>query len=113
MSIESNIDQILQMRSKMEKEKRVSLNDFVIKAVASSLQEVPSVNVQWVNNSSVVQPTIDISVAVDTGTGLITPIVKNASSLRIYEISQEVKKLVEKAKVGKLKPEEFMGGTFT
>ncbi|XP_024397031.1 dihydrolipoyllysine-residue acetyltransferase component 1 of pyruvate dehydrogenase complex, mitochondrial [Physcomitrium patens] len=93
----------------------VSVNDFVIKAAALALKEVPDANAFWddkvgdrVNNNS-----IDISIAVATDKGLITPILKNADQKSLSTISAEVKTLVEKARNGKLKPHEFQGGTFS
>jgi len=92
---------------------KVSINDFVIKAVATALQYVPEINSTLVKEEPVPQNNIDISVAVATPSGLITPIVKNASEKSIQQISAEVKELAAKAKDNKLKLDEFQGGTFT
>ena len=92
---------------------KVSINDFVISAVAGALQYVPQLNANVVNEEPVYSSNIDISVAVATPNGLITPIVKSANTKAVQEISQEVKELAGKAKENKLKLDEFQGGTFT
>ncbi|KAL3471822.1 2-oxoacid dehydrogenases acyltransferase-domain-containing protein [Aspergillus californicus] len=96
---------------------KLSVNDFLIKACAAALRKVPQVNSSWIEeNGQVVirqHNNIDISVAVATPTGLITPIVKNAQGLGLSSISNQVKELGKRAKENKLKPEEFQGGTFT
>ena len=92
---------------------KVSINDFVISAVAAALQYVPQINANVVNEEPQYMENIDISVAVATPNGLITPIVKNANMKSVQEISAEVKDLAGKAKENKLKLDEFQGGTFT
>jgi len=92
---------------------KVSINDFVIKAAATALQYVPQINANVVNEELVPQSNIDISVAVATPAGLITPIVKDAASKPIQQISADVKELAGRAKDNKLKLDEFQGGTFT
>merc|ERR1719481_327801 len=91
----------------------VSVNDFVIKAVATALQYVPELNATLVNEEVKMQNIIDISVAVATPAGLITPIVKDAGGKNIQQISATVKELAARAKDNKLKLDEFQGGTFT
>jgi len=92
---------------------KVSINDFVIKAAATALQYVPSINANVVDDELVAMTNVDISVAVATPAGLITPIVKDAVSKSIQEISANVKELAGRAKENKLKLDEFQGGTFT
>ncbi|KAL2825268.1 dihydrolipoamide acetyltransferase component of pyruvate dehydrogenase [Aspergillus cavernicola] len=96
---------------------KLSVNDFLIKACAAALRKVPQVNSSWrEENGQVVirqHNTVDISVAVATPVGLITPIVKGAQGLGLASISNQVKELGKRAKDNKLKPEEFQGGTFT
>merc|ERR1711988_229294 len=92
---------------------KVSINDFVISAVAGALQYVPQLNANVVNEEPQYMSNIDISVAVATPNGLITPIVKNANTKSVQDISAEVKELASKAKENKLKLDEFQGGTFT
>ncbi|TYK11734.1 dihydrolipoyllysine-residue acetyltransferase component 1 of pyruvate dehydrogenase complex [Cucumis melo var. makuwa] len=94
---------------------KVSVNDIVIKAVAVALRNVHGANAYWddVKGEVVFCDSIDISIAVATEKGLMTPIVRNADLKTISAISSEVKELAEKARAGKLKPDEFQGGTFS
>jgi pyruvate dehydrogenase E2 component (dihydrolipoamide acetyltransferase) len=96
---------------------KLSVNDFLIKACAAALRKVPQVNSSWTEeNGQVVirqHNSVDISVAVATPVGLITPIVKNAQGLGLSSISNQVKDLGKRARDNKLKPEEYQGGTFT
>jgi len=92
---------------------KVSINDFVIKAAATALQYVPQINANVVDEELMPVSNIDISVAVATPAGLITPIVKDAAGKPIQQISADVKELAGRAKENKLKLDEFQGGTFT
>ncbi|BCS28668.1 putative pyruvate dehydrogenase complex, dihydrolipoamide acetyltransferase component [Aspergillus puulaauensis] len=96
---------------------KLSVNDFLVKACATALLKVPQVNSSWVEeNGQVVirqHNSADISVAVATPAGLITPIVKSAQGLGLSSISNQIKDLGKRARDNKLKPEEFQGGTFT
>jgi len=113
-TVDSYVDSIISLRKKLKEDGiAVSVNDFIIKAAAVALQRVPKVNAQWTNNGVQLLANIDVSVAVASDTGLITPIIKDAIGLGIAEISGEMKVLSDKARKGKLQPHEFMGGTFT
>ncbi|OGE49155.1 hypothetical protein PENARI_c023G02926 [Penicillium arizonense] len=96
---------------------KLSVNDFLVKACAVALQKVPQVNSSWqeVDGQAVIRQhkTADISVAVATPVGLITPVVKNVSGLGLSSISNQIKDLGKRARDNKLKPEEYQGGTFT
>lgn len=94
---------------------KVSFNDFVIRACALALREHPNTNSGFnsATQSIILFKTIDISVAVSVEGGLITPIVRCADFKNLGEISSEVKELAGRAKAGKLKPEEYKGGSFT
>ncbi|KAK9475471.1 2-oxoacid dehydrogenases acyltransferase-domain-containing protein [Dipodascopsis tothii] len=94
---------------------RLSVNDFLIKAMALASLQVPTANSAWLESDGVIRQysVVDVSVAVSTPTGLITPIVKNAHAKGLATISSEVKALGKKARDGKLKPEEYTGGTIT
>jgi len=93
---------------------KISVNDLVIKAAATALQYVPEVNINSVGDDDFqVMPSVDISVAVATESGLITPIVRNVPSLALNQISDTVRELAVRAKAGKLQLDEFQGGTFT
>ena len=96
---------------------KLSVNDFLIKACAVACKKVPAVNSSWREEGGQTfireYHTVDVSVAVATPIGLVTPIVKNADSIGISAISSAVKDLGKRARDGKLKPEEYQGGTFT
>ncbi|KAK1382587.1 Dihydrolipoamide acetyltransferase component of pyruvate dehydrogenase complex [Heracleum sosnowskyi] len=111
------LDPLLSFRKEL-KEKynvKVSVNDIVIKAVAIALKNVPEANAFWNDEKGeiVLCDSVDISIAVATEKGLMTPIVRNADQKSISVISLEVKELAEKARTGKLLPNEFQGGTFS
>lgn len=94
---------------------KVTFNDFVIRACALALKEHPNINSGFnsTNQSVILFKTVDIAVAVTVEGGLITPIVRHADYKNLGEISVEVKELAIRAKLGKLKPEEYKGGSFT
>ncbi len=92
---------------------KISVNDMVIKCASLACIKVPTANSSWLDSAQRVYDYVDMSVAVQTEKGLLTPIVKNAHTKRLGEIAREMKELADKAKAGKLKPEEFQGGTFT
>ncbi|KAK4057815.1 hypothetical protein OIO90_001034 [Microbotryomycetes sp. JL221] len=92
---------------------KLSVTDFIVKAAALALQDVPEVNSGWHGDFIRQYHTQDVCVAVATPTGLITPIVRNAGAKGLATLSSEAKSLVKKAREGKLKPEEYQGGSFT
>ncbi|KAK0408067.1 hypothetical protein QR680_003757 [Steinernema hermaphroditum] len=124
LSSEINMDEILKVRTKLNKmlEKqagatdkpvKLSVNDFVIKAVALACLRVPEANSFFMDTFIRQNHNVDVSVAVSTEAGLITPIIFNAHSKGLSTISQEISSLAAKAREGKLQPHEFQGGTFT
>ncbi len=117
LNIAVNIDPLMKLRAEMNDKAggkyKLSVNDFIIKAVALALKKVPAANASWNGNSILFYETADISVAVATPTGLITPIIKAAESKPLPDISAEMKDLAQRAKDNKLKPTEFQGGTFS
>lgn len=117
LTVECQLDALLEARKSInaeaEGEYKLSVNDFVIKAVAESLQKYPAANVAWTEEAILQFKHSDVSVAVATESGLITPIIKKAEEKSLREISDEMKELAGKAREGKLKPEEFQGGTFS
>ena len=117
LTIDCLIDDLLAAREKLNAEAKgaykLSVNDFVIKACAMALKAYPAANVAWTDNAILQYGSADISVAVATPNGLITPIVKAAETKGLRQISDEVKDLAGRAREGKLKPVEFQGGTFS
>ena len=92
---------------------KVSVNDLVIKAAAAALMKVPQANASFTPQGIAVHHHADISMAVAIEGGLITPIIRQAELKGLKEIARETKDLAERARTRKLKPEEFMGGTFS
>ncbi|XP_038884738.1 dihydrolipoyllysine-residue acetyltransferase component 1 of pyruvate dehydrogenase complex, mitochondrial isoform X2 [Benincasa hispida] len=117
LSTDVILDPLLSLRKDLKEKHdvKVSVNDIVIKAVAVALRNVRGANAYWDDEKGEVVfcDSIDISIAVATEKGLMTPIVRNADLKTISAISSEVKELAEKARAGKLKPDEFQGGTFS
>jgi pyruvate dehydrogenase E2 component (dihydrolipoamide acetyltransferase) len=116
LTIDCELDALLKVRADLNARSdtyKLSVNDFIIRAVALALRKVPGANASWTDAAILRYRTIDISVAVATPNGLITPIVKNADRKGLSDISNEMKILAGKARDGKLKPEEFQGGGFT
>jgi pyruvate dehydrogenase E2 component (dihydrolipoamide acetyltransferase) len=120
LSIDANIDKLLALRKEIndnaEQNKlgfKLSVNDFVIKAVALAMRDVPEANSSWTDEAILLYNNVDISVAVAIDGGLITPIIKNADQKTLSTISNEMKDLAKRAKENSLKPEEFQGGGFS
>jgi len=116
VNVDAEIDTLLAVRKQLNdanSNARISVNDFIIKACASALMRVPEVNVQFDNDSLRRFRHADIAVAVALPEGLITPIVKQADTKGLVAISNEVRDLSTRARLGTLGPDEFQGGTFT
>lgn len=118
LNVQCELDALLEARktlnSALENQGiKLSVNDFVIKACAEALQKVPEANASWGETYVRQYGSSDVSVAVAIEGGLITPIVKAAHLKSLTQISQEMKGLAKRARDGKLKPEEFQGGSFS
>eukprot|EP00737_Agarophyton_chilense_P003457 gb/GEZJ01004050.1/.p1 GENE.gb/GEZJ01004050.1/~~gb/GEZJ01004050.1/.p1 ORF type:complete len:494 (+),score=79.37 gb/GEZJ01004050.1/:179-1483(+) len=117
-SAKYQLDSLLQMRKRlnaMEPSPKISVNDFVIKAVAIALSRVPNMNAYWHEQQQcpMLRDQIDISMAVAIDGGLITPIVTDADRRGLAEIARTTKDLAARAKDGALDPAEFEGGSFS
>lgn len=115
LTVECNIDALLAARKDLnedlEKHQRISVNDFVIKAMACAMRAVPEANASWAGDHVKVYQNVDVSVAVAIEGGLVTPIIKAAEQKSLGTLSAEMKDLAARARDGKLRPEEFQGGT--
>ncbi len=115
LNMEINVDKISALRTELNKHSpvKLSFNDLIIKAASLACIKVPETNSSWQGTFIRKYKNVDMSVAVQTDHGLMTPIIPNANLKGLAQISKEVKELAEKAKERKLKPQEFQGGTFT
>ena len=116
LTIDCCLDTLMVARKEINaslEEGKISVNDFIVKAVAMALHKVPAANTAWLGEALRQYHSSDVCVAVAIDGGLITPIVRDAEHKSLSQISAEVKSLAARAKAGELKPEEFQGGTFT
>jgi pyruvate dehydrogenase E2 component (dihydrolipoamide acetyltransferase) len=116
LTVDCEIDELLKFRTELNAKSdayRISVNDFAIRAAALALRQVPAANASWSDEAILQWDTVDIAVAVALEDGLITPIVKNADRKGLAAIANETKDLAARARAGKLKLEEFQGGTFS
>ncbi|WP_114374537.1 pyruvate dehydrogenase complex dihydrolipoamide acetyltransferase [Elioraea thermophila] len=120
-SVDVELDALLKLRAELNAKApaegpgafKLSVNDMIIKAAAIALRRVPKVNASWREDGMVLYDDVDIAVAVALPDGLITPIVRQADRKGLAAISNEMKDLAARARAGKLKPEEFQGGSFS
>ena len=116
LTVDCAVDELLKVRKELNGRSdayKISVNDFVIRAVALALQKVPAANASYDDSGLLFYEHADVSVAVATPAGLITPIIKAAETKGLAVISNEMKDLAVRARDGKLKPEEYQGGTFS
>ncbi|XP_059484872.1 dihydrolipoyllysine-residue acetyltransferase component of pyruvate dehydrogenase complex, mitochondrial [Neocloeon triangulifer] len=118
LSVDINVGKILALRKQFNDQLKgesvkLSVNDFIIKATALACKKVPEANSSWLDSVIRQYTSCDVSVAVSTDKGLITPIVFAAETKGLVDISREVKELAGRAREGKLQPHEFQGGTFS
>lgn len=115
VSVDIEIDSLLQQRAYMNGKlgHKISVNDFVIKACASALGQVPEVNVQYAGDSIRQFDQVDISMAVAVKGGLITPVIRNVAAKGLPQIAAESSDLARRAQAGSLGVDEYKGGTFS
>lgn len=115
LTAECRVDDLLELRRKVNESGsvKISVNDFVLKAVAAAFREVPEANVVWTDTALRRYSAVDVSVAVATDKGLVTPVVRGIDSAPLSSVSRQVSELVERARSGRLRQEELEGGSFT
>ncbi len=116
LTVDCEIDELLRIRAALNAKPEahpLTVNDFVIRAAALALRRVPEANASWSEEAILFWDSVDIAVAVALDDGLITPIVKGADGKGLLAIAREMRDLVSRAREGKLKLEEFQGGTFS
>ena len=117
LSIDCNVDNLIKSREEINKtfnkELKISVNDFIIKAIATALFNVPEANCTWGKDEMVFFGSVDVSVAIAVEGGLFTPVIKNANYLNLRDISTQMKGYVIKANAGRLLPDDYEGGNFS
>ncbi len=114
LTAEATVDRLFDLREQLkELEAKISVNDLVVKALALALRRVPDANVSWTPDGILRHGRVDVGIAVSLPDGLITPVIRDADSKPLAALAAEAKSLAERARVKKLKPEEFSGGSAT
>lgn len=115
LTVDCRMDALLALRAQANQggAVKLSVNDFIVRAAGLALREVPEVNASWQDDAIEFHAGADISVAVATDGGLVTPIVRDADVKPLSAIASEIVELAGRAKVNRLKPEEFTGGSLT
>lgn len=115
LTVDCRMDALLALRTQANHggAVKLSVNDFIVRAAALALREVPEVNASWHDDDIEYHAGADISVAVATDGGLVTPIVRDADVKSLSAVAAEIVELAKRAKVNRLKPEEFTGGSLT
>ena len=115
LNVDLEVDTLMDKRASLnaDNSEKISVNDLIIKCVATALKKHPEININCTHSAILQFENADISVAVATDAGLITPIIKNAGNLSVQEISSEMKRLSDLAHSNKLMPSDYQGGTFS
>ena len=117
LTVDVEVDALLDLRTRLNSRPgagyKLTINDFVVKAVALALRRVPAANAMWSEEAVLRFAAVDVAVAVSTETGLVTPVVRDADRKSLVAISGEARELSARARAGKLLPEEYQGGGFT
>jgi pyruvate dehydrogenase E2 component (dihydrolipoamide acetyltransferase) len=115
VTVEVDVEKIEALRAffKEEESGKVSVNDFVVKACALALQQMPEVNATFQGDHVIQFGAVNVGVAAAVEDGLLVPVIKNAQDLTLRQISEAARSLVEKARAGKLHPDEMSGSTFS
>lgn len=107
------INEKLKARTKSENPLRVTINDLILKACAETIKWIPEINTSWEENGIQFHGNVNLAFGVAVEDGLVTPVIKNAESLLLTEVSLQSKTLIEKARSKKITAEEMSGSTFT
>ncbi len=115
VSLDCRVDRLLELRAEINatQSQKISINDFVLKATAMALRELPGMNVAWTEQAVLQFNSVDICLAVSTEKGLMTPIIRDAANQSLLQISVQAAQLAVRARAGQLRPEEFQGGSFS
>ncbi len=117
LTVDCELDDLLGLRRQINDSakgaEKISVNDFIVKACALALRDVPAANTGWADDTLLRFTSVNVAVAVATPKGLVTPVVFEADCKDLATISAELKELTSRAREGRLKPEEYRGGGFT
>jgi pyruvate dehydrogenase E2 component (dihydrolipoamide acetyltransferase) len=115
LSTECVVDELLALRGRINETaaEKISVNDFVVMAVAAAFADVPEANVTWSDEALVAHGSVDVSIAVATEGGLVTPVLRSVEARRLSGIAREARALAERARQHRLRQHELEGGTFT
>ena len=115
LSVDVIMDELLLLRSKINKKSKVkiTINDFIVKACGMALNKFPMVNAIWHNDEMRQMVDVDVAVAVDSSQGLVTPVVRNVDKIPLSDLSIMIKNFVVQANEGKLKHQDMQGGGMT
>lgn len=117
LTVDCELDELIRIRRELNAQAeagvKLSVNDFIVRAAALALMKVPDANVSFAGTALLKHRHADIGIAVALDGGLITPIIRQAETKGLAEISAEAKTLAERARTKKLKPQEFEGGSFS
>ena len=111
----AKVDDLLALRAQLNAAgtTKISVNDLVVKAAALALRDVPEMNVIWTEDAVLTPPTVDVAVAVASEKGLMTPVIRDVTSLSLSALSAKIKDSVGRADAGKLGRDDLEGGTLT
>ncbi len=115
MTTECVVDELLALRERINETApvKISVNDFVIMAVAAAFQDVPEANVTWSDEGLVTYPSVNVSIAVATDGGLLTPVLRGVEAKRLSVIAEEARSLAQRARDRRLLQHELEGGVFS
>ncbi|MGV9194608.1 pyruvate dehydrogenase complex dihydrolipoamide acetyltransferase [Microbacterium sp. MC2] len=114
LEADCNVDELLDLRARINEraQEKISVNDFVLKAVAAAMLDVPEANAIWTDDATRRFTSVDIGVAVSIPGGLVTPVVRGVEALSLSAVTRTVRDLAERARAGRLKQHEIEGGSF-
>jgi pyruvate dehydrogenase E2 component (dihydrolipoamide acetyltransferase) len=117
LEVQCCVDPLLRVRDELPTARRggprLSINDFAVRAAALAIRAVPEVNASWSDQAIRRYQRVDLAVAVATDAGLVAPVVREADRKGLAELAAELRDLAQRARAGRLRPEELEGGTFT
>ena len=114
LNADCHVDELLLLRKKINESSnvKISVNDLVVRAVAAAFQDVPEANVVWTPDAMIHYESVDVSIAVSTDGGLLTPVLRGVEKRTLSNIAMTITDLAERSRAGKLRQDELEGGSF-